>query len=52
MIGRRFPDYLDAPTPRELQEQIERMLTDDALPENTVKVILPPDWSRGQNTEL
>merc|ERR1712024_436043 len=42
-LAGRFPDYLDAPTPRELQEQIERMLTDDALPENTVKFY--DEWS-------
>merc|ERR1739838_161002 len=34
----RFPDYLDRPTPVELQEQIEEMLVDSADPKHTVKL--------------
>merc|ERR1712098_968407 len=37
-LAGRFPDYLDRPTPKELQEQIEQMLVDDADPEHTAKL--------------
>lgn len=33
----RFPDYLDRPTPVELQQQIEQLLVDDADHGETVK---------------
>lgn len=46
----RFPDYLDRPTPKELQEQIEQILVDDALPEHTVKFY--DDWSEKYDDDL
>merc|ERR1719350_1100550 len=49
-LAGRFPDYLDRPTPKELQEQIEQILVDDALPENTVKFY--DDWSEKYDDDL
>merc|ERR1711963_91794 len=42
-LAGQFPDYLDRPTPKELQEQIEQMLVDDADPGQTAKFY--DDWS-------
>jgi len=36
-LAGRFPDYLDRPTPVELQKQIEETLVDNVDPSNTVK---------------
>jgi len=49
-LAGRFPDYLDRPTPKELQEQIEQILVDDALPEHTVKFY--DDWSEKYDDDL
>ena len=45
-----FPDYLDRPTPVELQAQIEQMLVDNADPNNTVKFY--DDWSEKYDDDL
>ena len=49
-LAGQFPDYLDRPTPRELQEQIEQMLVDDADPGDTVKFY--DDWSEKYDDDL
>jgi len=49
-LAGRFPDYLDRPTPKELQEQIEQMLVDDADPEHTAKFY--DDWSEKYDDDL
>jgi len=49
-LAGRFPDYLDRPTPKELQEQIEQILVDDTLPEHTVKFY--DDWSEKYDDDL
>jgi len=46
----RFPDYLDRPTPVELQEQIEEMLVDSADPKHTVKFY--DAWSEKYDDDL
>ena len=45
-----FPDYLDRPTPVELQAQIEHMLVDDADPQSTAKFY--DDWSEKYDDDL
>merc|ERR1712088_777822 len=45
-----FPDYLDRPTPVELQAQIEHMLVDDADPQSTAKFY--DDWSDKYDDDL
>jgi len=49
-LAGHFPDYLDRPTPVELQAQIEQMLVDDADPVNTVKFY--DDWSEKYDDDL
>ena len=49
-LAGRFPDYLDRPTPVELQKQIEEMLVDSVDPSHTVKFY--DDWSEKYDDDL
>jgi len=49
-LAGRFPDYLDRPTPVELQEQIEQALVDGVDPHTTVKFY--DDWSSQYDDDL
>merc|ERR1712168_64596 len=49
-LAGRFPDYLDRPTPVELQQQIEQLLVDDADHGETVKFY--DAWSEKYDDDL
>jgi len=49
-LAGQFPDYLDRPTPVELQRQIEEMLVDGADPQHTVKFY--DAWSEKYDDDL
>jgi len=49
-LAGRFPDYLERPTPVELQKQIEEFLVDDLDPKHTTKFY--DDWSDKYDDDL
>merc|ERR1711936_1254901 len=49
-LAGRFPDYLERPTPVELQKQIEEFLVDDLDPKHTTKFY--DDWSEKYDDDL